>query len=78
VALGTRVARLRAQGKSMVVQVPPRDDSARNHLTEVEGWLEADDQFFEAIDQILLDRITHIARVQRAQSFGCGIAKLVD
>jgi len=78
VALGTRVARRRAQGKSMAVQVPPRDDSARNHLTEVEGWLEADDQFFEAIDQILLDRITHIARVQRSQSFGCGIAKLVD
>ena len=62
----------------MVVQVPPKNDSAKNHLTEVEGWLEADDQFFEAIDQILRDRITHIARGQRAQSFGCGIAKLVD
>jgi len=62
----------------MVVQVPPKDDSAENHLTEVEGWLEADDQFFEAIDQILRARITHIARAQRAHSFGCGIAKLVD
>ena len=62
----------------MVVQVPPKNDSAKNRLTEVEGWLEADDQFFEAIDQILRARITHIARAQRAHSFGCGIAKLVD
>jgi hypothetical protein len=50
----------------MAVQVPPRNDSAKNHLTEVEGWLEADDQFFEDIDQILRDRITHIAKGQRA------------
>ncbi len=57
----------------MVVQVPPKNDSAKNHLTEVEGWLDADDRFFEAIDQILRDRITHIARVQRAQSFGRGL-----
>ena len=62
----------------MVVQVPPKNDSAKNHLTEVEGWLEADDRFFETIDQILQDRITHIARGQRAQSFGCGIVKFVD
>jgi len=41
----------------MVVQVPPRNDSAKNHLTEVEGWLEADDQFFEDIDQILRDAL---------------------
>ena len=51
----------------MVVQVPPKDDSAKSHLTEVEGWLDADDQFFEAIDQIFRDRITHVPRVQRVQ-----------
>jgi hypothetical protein len=55
----------------MVDQVPPKNDSTKNHLTEVEGWLDAEDQFFEAIDQILRDRITHIARGTRAQSFGC-------
>jgi hypothetical protein len=50
----------------MVVQVPPKKDSGKNHVTEVGGWLEADDQFFEDIDQILRDRITHIAKGQRA------------
>jgi hypothetical protein len=33
------------------------------HLGKARGWLEEDDPFFDAIDQIIQDRAKHVPRI---------------
>jgi prevent-host-death family protein len=51
------------RGKPMAVLAPPYEVSREGHLSEVEGWLDPTDPFFEAIDQIVRERQTHTPRV---------------
>jgi hypothetical protein len=41
-----------------------RDDQGteHEHLSKLEGWLDANDSFFETIDKILKERTDHIPR----------------
>jgi prevent-host-death family protein len=63
VAYGGERIVISKRGKPMAVLIPPSEASAGEHLSEVQGWLEPDDPFFETIDQIVRDRAKHIPRV---------------
>jgi hypothetical protein len=42
------------------------------HLGKIRGWLEEDDPFFDAIDQIIQDRAKHVPRILKEISDGYG------
>ena len=48
------------RGEPMAVLVPPSEVAGTKHLSEVRGWLDSDDPFFETIDQIVQARAEHI------------------
>jgi prevent-host-death family protein len=49
------------RGKPMAKLVPLREPRAK-HLADVQGWLSEDDPFFEAIDEIVASRSSHLPR----------------
>ena len=66
VAYGGERIMISKRGKPMAVMIPPNEASTEQNLSEVEGWLEPDDAFFETIDQIVHDRATHPPRATKA------------
>jgi prevent-host-death family protein len=65
VAYGGERIIISKRGKPMAVMIPPNEASAEQNLSEVEGWLQPDDAFFETIDQIVQDRASHTPRVSK-------------
>ena len=63
VAYGKKHVLITKRGKPMARLVPA--DEIDNHLRNAKGWLEDDDPFFEAIDQIIQDRSMHVPRILR-------------
>lgn len=63
VAYGGERILISKRGKPMALLVPPFQDATKEHLSEVEGWLDPTDPFFEAVEQIVRDRQTHTPRV---------------
>jgi prevent-host-death family protein len=49
------------RGRPMAKLVPV-NSPARPHLAKVKGWLDQDDPFFEAVDEIVAERIQHKPR----------------
>jgi len=49
------------RGRPMARLVPSTD--REDKPSRVEGWLEADDPFFEIMDGVVADRWTHLPRV---------------
>jgi len=62
VAYGKERVTITRWGKPMAVLIPPEQASARRHLAEARGWLEARDRYFKTIDRIVEDRLTHRPR----------------
>jgi prevent-host-death family protein len=63
VAYGRERITILKRGKPMAVMVHPLDLQRLDHLSQVEGWLESDDPFFEVIDQIVRARAEHTSRI---------------
>ena len=55
------------RGRPMAVLVPPVEPATERSLCSIEGWLEEDDPFFEAVDQIVRNRPKHAPRVTRTR-----------
>ena len=51
------------RGKPMAILVPATEPIVEEHLGKLKGWLEADDPFFGAMEQIVSDRNKHSPRV---------------
>ena len=51
------------RGKPIAILVPVSDSPQEEHLGKVNGWLDSDDPFFDAIGQIISDRSKHLPRV---------------
>ncbi len=49
------------RGKPIARLAPVREEKRK--LGDVKGWLENDDPFFEKIDRLVENRLTHIPRV---------------
>ena len=50
------------RGRPMAVLVPPFEPATERSRDRIEGWLEEDDPFFEAVDQIVRNRSRHSPR----------------
>ena len=61
VAFGKKHILITKRGKPMARLVPA--DEIDTHLGNAKGWLEDDDPFFDAIDEIVEDRGKHSPRV---------------
>jgi prevent-host-death family protein len=46
-----------------IAKLVPADHDDRPHLAAVKGWLDQDDPFFSAIDEIVAERKSHKPRV---------------
>jgi len=51
------------RGKPMAVLVPTSEVPWQESLSEIRGWLDPSDPFFEVIDQIVSDRKKHLPRL---------------
>jgi prevent-host-death family protein len=51
------------RGKPMAILIPATEASEEAHLGKLKGWLEPDDPFLQAIDQVLSDRSKHRPRI---------------
>ncbi|MHC1727229.1 MAG: type II toxin-antitoxin system Phd/YefM family antitoxin [Syntrophobacteraceae bacterium] len=65
VAYGGEQIVITKRGKPMARLAPVTPES--RHLAEAKGWLDDEDDFFEAIGQIVGDRRKHIPRVLAGQ-----------
>lgn len=54
------------EGKPVAKLVPAIGEAAPEHLANVKGWLDEDDPFFAAIDEIVEARFQHQPRSVRA------------
>lgn len=61
VAHGGQSVLITKRGRPMAKLVPV-DAEERAHLAKMKGWLEADDPFFAAIDEIVAERAQHKPR----------------
>jgi len=50
------------QGKAVAKLVPASEEDETDHLVNVKGWLEEDDPFFAAMDEIVEARFKHQPR----------------
>jgi prevent-host-death family protein len=66
VAYGGERIVISKRGKPMAVLIPPTESAEEGHLSKVEGWLDSDDPFFEAMGQIVSERAAHIPRVSQS------------
>ncbi|HEX7183293.1 MAG TPA: hypothetical protein VF756_15760 [Thermoanaerobaculia bacterium] len=53
-------------GRTVAKLIPAGQDEQTGHLASVQGWLEDDDPFFSAIDEIVEARQQHLPRIVRA------------
>jgi prevent-host-death family protein len=51
------------RGKPMAILIPATEAPEEEHLGKVKGWLETNDPFLQAIDQVVSDRSKHRPRV---------------
>ena len=51
------------RGKPMAKLVPPAFQEDAGHLGNVKGWLDEDDPYFTALDEIVAARARHLPRV---------------
>jgi prevent-host-death family protein len=51
------------RGKPMAVLIPATEIASEEHLGKLEGWLDPDNPFFEAIGEIVSDRDKHSPRL---------------
>lgn len=63
VAYGGETILITRRGKPMAKLIPPDAGDESAHLGNVQGWLDDDDAFFAAIDEIVEDRFDHKPRV---------------
>jgi prevent-host-death family protein len=63
VASGKTTVLILRRGKPLAKLVPPDAPEGPLHLGDVKGWLEDDDPFFAAIDDIVAARVKHIPRI---------------
>ena len=68
VAYSGEVVLITRRGKPMAKLVPADAPDEEAFLDNVEGWLEDDDPFFAAIDEIVADRPRHVPRVLSNES----------
>ena len=61
VAFGKKRILITKRGKPMARLVPA--DGIDMHLSNAKGWLENDDPFFVAIEQITQERSKHVPRI---------------
>lgn len=61
VAHGGRSVLITKRGRPMAKLVPVHAP-ARPHLAKVKGWLDRDDPFFQAMDEIVAERASHKPR----------------
>lgn len=54
------------RGKPMAKLVPAEAPDEESYLDNVQGWLEEDDPFFAAIDEIVAGRSRNVPRVLKA------------
>ena len=54
------------EGKPIAKLVPAVGEAVPEHLVNVKGWLDEDDPFFAAIDEIVEARLQHQPRSVRA------------
>ena len=66
VAYGGERIVISKRGKPMAVLIPPTESAKEGHLSQVEGWLDEDDPFFETMGQIVSERAAHIPRVSQS------------
>lgn len=50
-------------GRTVAKLIPAGQDEQAGHLANVQGWLEDDDPFFSAIDEIVEARRQHLPRI---------------
>ncbi|MCI0343222.1 MAG: type II toxin-antitoxin system prevent-host-death family antitoxin [Planctomycetales bacterium] len=48
-----------------VARLVPLRPAGQPHLASLKGWLDDDDPFFEALDEIVASRARHVPRVVR-------------
>jgi len=53
------------RGKPVAVLVPPDQAIREARLSEVDGWMDEDDPFFDIMAKIIAERKTHIPRILR-------------
>jgi len=63
VVRGGEVILLMDEGKPVAKLVATDLEEAGGHLANVQGWLEDDDPFFSAVDEIAQARSRHLPRV---------------
>lgn len=61
VAHAGRSVLITKRGRPMAKLVPV-DPPEHPHLAEIKGWLDRDDPFFEAVDEIVAERAQHKPR----------------
>lgn len=69
VAYGGESILITRRGRPMARLVPPTA-SRRPRLQDFEGWLDGDDPFFAAVDQLVEDRSTRTPRALREAGTG--------
>ncbi len=63
VAFGGEIVLITRRGKPMAKLVPAEEAMEEEYLDNVEGWLDDDDPFFAAIDEIVTGRSRHVPRI---------------
>ena len=67
VAFGGEVILITRRGRPMARLVPLEKDASADRPAGIRGWLDDDDPFFEEIDRIVADRISHPPRMLDAE-----------
>ena len=62
VAYGGERIVITKRGKPLAMVVPPTESTAGDHLSQVEGWLDESDAFFDFVARIVRNRDKHIPR----------------
>ena len=70
VAFGGEIVLITRRGRPMAKLVPAEAAVEEEYLDNVEGWLDDDDPFFAAIDEIVAERSRHVPRVLLTGSSG--------
>ena len=66
VAFGGEIVLITRRGRPMAKLVPVGEAAEEEYLDSVEGWLDDDDPFFAAIDEIVAGRSQQVPRILRA------------
>jgi len=67
VAYGGERIVISKRGKPLALLVPPSELHSEDHLSKTKGWLGNDDPFFNIINRIVGDRLTHTPRILKSK-----------